>query len=129
MLYETHCVGLLTPSSEPESDMARCRRHILLYRPSDACQIHEGKAPTACPVRRLLVVSSLVRKANVTLHQDTILFYVIRGCAHSALPPFSLAEFCGTKRLMGYGGPERFLAAQVVLCCLDGTLHEHGFSV
>ena len=42
VLYETHWIGLLTPSWERESDLERFRRHILLYWSSDACQLRQG---------------------------------------------------------------------------------------
>lgn len=42
MPYETNWVGLLTPSWERPSNLARFRRHSLLNRHSDACPLRQG---------------------------------------------------------------------------------------
>ncbi|CAB1099916.1 unnamed protein product [Ectocarpus sp. CCAP 1310/34] len=42
VLYQTHWVGLTTPSWERESDLDLFRRHILLYRSREACQSKQG---------------------------------------------------------------------------------------
>ncbi|CAB1107844.1 unnamed protein product [Ectocarpus sp. CCAP 1310/34] len=44
VLYQTHWLGLITPSWERESDLDQFRRHILLYWSREVCQSKQGMA-------------------------------------------------------------------------------------